>query len=473
MVKENQYRDQIDRYIESKKEEMLKDLGTLVRIDSQRTEASEGKPFGDGPARVLDEALKLMSGYGLKVTDYDHYAVTGDYGNGEKVLDILAHLDVVPVSDEWTVTAPFEPKIVDGRIYGRGTSDNKGPAVAALYAIRAVKDLGIGLSGSVRLILGSDEECGSSDLKHYYSIEKEAPYTFTPDADFPVINLEKGRLALPFTASAPEEGNTVILSFEGGDKVNVVPQNAHALIRTGTDCSLVRKAADEIGTQTGVTIRTEEKDDGILISVRGTAAHGSTPELGCNAVTALLRLLSFLMADEHHHTSDLIKGLDRLFRHGDTKGTAMGIAMQDEKAGELTMNLGILKISDGRLYGEFDIRAPLCANDDNLTAVVRKNLAQIGIKMEDGKMKKPHYVPEDLPFIRILLESYEHYTGEKGECLSTGGGTYVHDLERGVAFGCTMPGEDTHMHGDDEFMEISSLLLSAKIFADVIVKMCS
>ena len=186
------YREKIDAYIDSKKEEMLADLSRLVRINSQRGEAIVGMPFGEGPAKVLAEAEELIKGYGFAVTNYDNYVVTGDFSDAEKGLDILAHLDVVPVTDDWTVTQPFEPKVVGDRIYGRGTADDKGPAIAALYAMKAIKELGIPMKKSVRLILGSDEECGSGELEYYYKKEEEAPYTFTPDAEFPVINIAKG-----------------------------------------------------------------------------------------------------------------------------------------------------------------------------------------------------------------------------------------------------------------------------------------
>ena len=475
MSQENSYRSRIEAYIDEHKEDILADLCTLVRIDSQRREAQEGKPYGEGPARVLDEAGEMMRSYGLKVTDYAHYVVTGDLGEGPKMLDILAHLDVVPVTDEWTVTAPFEPKIVDGKIYGRGTADDKGPAIAALYAIRAIKDLSIPLRSSVRLILGSDEECGSSDLAYYFGIEKEAPYTFTPDADFPLINLEKGRLAKSFTCRFEDDLLTAegirLICLEGGDKVTVVPQNARAVV-AGIAPEVLEEAALKTASETGTKIRVGTEGANCSVHVRGTAAHGSTPELGCNAVTALLKLLSCLAGDSTTKEAKVIRGLDTVFAHGDTRGEAAGIAMEDEAAGKLTLNLGVLRIEEGSLYGEFDVRAPLCANDENLTEVMRASLQKAGVTMEAGGMKKPHYVPEDLPFIRILLESYEHYSGLKGECLSTGGGTYVHDLERGVAFGCVLPGVDNHMHGDDEFMVIDDLIMSAKIFADVIVRMC-
>lgn len=240
------YREKIDAYIDSKKDEMLEDLKTLVRINSQRGRAEEGKPFGDGPAKVIAAAEGLMKQYGLQTTNYDNYVVTGDFGTQEKALDILAHLDVVPVTEDWTVTEPFQPKVVDGRIYGRGTADDKGPAIAALYALRAIRELGLPMKKSVRLILGSDEECGSGDLEYYYAKEQEAPYTFTPDADFPLINIEKGSFKGEFSADFPvEDAKAYVVSFTSGDKVNVVPARAE-LVVAGVEAAVVEEAAARV-----------------------------------------------------------------------------------------------------------------------------------------------------------------------------------------------------------------------------------
>ena len=475
---DNMYREKLDAYIEGKREEMLRDLSALVSIPSMRGEPEEGKPYGEAPARVLDAMANLMNDYGMTVTDYEHYAVAGDYGPGEKELDILAHLDVVPVTEDWTVTKPFVPLIKDGRIYGRGTADDKGPAIAALYAVRAVREMGIPLKRSVRLICGSDEECGSSDLKYYYGIEKEAPCTFTPDADFPLINLEKARLAKSFSACPGP--SSVLASFSGGDKVNVVPGKAEMILRAGAEDSLqerIEKLAQETADKTGTAFYTERTAEGLKILVKGTAAHASSPQNGTNALTALLSFVKLLLEEKPFENEEPMKRLASLlsvFPHGDTTGEAAGIRMSDEISGELTQNLGILRYDGetGIILGEFDIRAPLCADDNNLTAVIDRKLSEAGFEPEKKMLKKAHYVPADTPFVKILLESYEKYTGEKGVPLYTGGGTYVHELERGVAFGCMREGVDNHMHGDDEFMEIDTLVMSAKIFADVIVRIC-
>lgn len=468
------YRSRIDEYIDSHREEMLRDLETLMRIDSTKGEKLPGKPFGEGPARVLAAMEELLEKSGVQVTNYDNYTVTGDLeGKGTKALDILAHLDVVPVSEDWTVTAPFEPKIIGDRIYGRGSSDDKGPAIAALYAVKAVKELGIPLERGVRLIFGSDEECGSADLEYYYSKEKEAEYTFTPDAAFPLINLEKARYAKSFTAEVSDEGvsGAKIISVRSGDKGNVIPGKAEAVV-TGLSEEELKGAADAAAKKTGASFSVEANADGsYAIHVKGQTGHASTPELAVNAATALLDLLAALpFADSGSFRA--IRSIHELFPFGDNRGEALGVEMGDEESGDLTMSLDIVNLDGGKLYAEFDSRAPLCATDENLTAVVQKKLKSAGFTVEEGNLIPVHYVSADSHFVKTLLSSYEKYSGKEGKPFAIGGGTYVHNLERGVAFGCEDPAVDNHMHGDDEFMLISVILESAKIFADAIVNLC-
>lgn len=458
-----------DQFIDEHAEEMLADLKTLVRIPSMRGEAKPGMPFGEEPARALAAAKELMESYGLTTKNYENYVVTGDFNDREKQLDILAHLDVVPVTKDWTVTQPFEPKVTDGKIYGRGTADDKGPAIAALYAMRAIKECGIDLKKNVRLILGSDEECGSGDLEYYYKIEEEAPASFTPDADFPLINLEKGRLAKQFTARFEQAlEKPFVREFHGGDKVNVVPANARAVL-----CGVSEKElAQAIGQDTtGVVFTMEASGEDVCVFAKGIAAHASTPDMGKNAVSALAGLLARLpLADSAQKQA--FEAVARLFPFADHAGSALGAAMSDEISGELTMNLGILNYDGTMMSGTFDSRVPVCGNDANVTEVLRAVLKENGFVMEEGNMIPPHYVPEDSPLVQTLLKSYEKYTGIAGKPLAIGGGTYVHELQRGVAFGCMTSDVDNHMHGDDEFMVIDVLVQSAKIFADAICRLC-
>jgi succinyl-diaminopimelate desuccinylase len=465
------YKEVLDRYLDDHKEEMLRDLEELIRIDSVRGEAKEGQPFGEGPAKVLGAAEKLLGTYGFTVRNYDNYVVTGDLNEKEKQLDILAHLDVVPVSpSDWTVTQPFEPVIRDGRIYGRGSADDKGPAIAALYAMRAVKESGIPLSKNVRLILGSDEECGSGDLDYYYDQEEEAPMTFTPDAEFPVINIEKGHLSKSFWRIFEEQPQLpTVTSFHSGTAVNVVPAKATATVK-GLTKEEIQQAIDR--DKSGVSFQVSKEGDELTIEARGLAAHASTPEDGKNALCALVALLAELPLAKNA-LSEAIEALIQLFPVGDFHGAALGIDIKDEESGALSMTLDILNYDGKTLKGRFDSRIPICGTDENVSRVIEARLTEKGFECSKENMAPVHYVPADSELVVSLLESYERYTGIKGKPLAIGGGTYVHGLKRGVAFGCEVEGVDNHLHGDDEFMEVDVLLMSAKIFADAIVKLCS
>jgi len=465
------YRKEIDEYIDSHVQEMMEDICVLCRINSERTAAREGMPYGEGAAQALDAALKMAGGYGFAVRNYDHYVGTADLNDKERQLDILAHLDVVPAGEGWQVTAPYDPVLKDGRIYGRGTADDKGPAVAALYAMRAVKELGIPLKKNVRLILGTDEECGSSDIAHYYKIEKEAPMTFSPDAEFPVINVEKGRLEGHFTGGFPRAAGTArLVSLNAGLKVNVVPAKAFA-VTEGVALDVAKRIAEDVEKETGIRFVFSQEDARIRITAEGANAHAAHPEGGNNALTGLLTLVVRLPLEECGQIACL-KGLLGLIPHGDLYGEGLGIAMEDEISGKLTLAFSMLNVTDTGLEGYFDSRCPICSTEENVLQVVKGKMGGIGLTLHNGSMKPPHHVDGDGVFVQALLKVYEEYTGRKGGCLYTGGGTYVHDLKNGVAFGAAMPGTDNHMHGADEFAVVGELVMSAKIFAQVIVELC-
>lgn len=465
--------DQIKSIAEKNRKAMTCDLCDLIKIRSERGEAAPGKPFGSGPAMALSAALKKASDMGLYTKNYDSYVGAVDYD--EKLpacLDILAHLDVVPAGDDWNVTKPFEPLIVDGRLYGRGTADDKGPAVAALYAVKTVRELGIPLKKNVRLILGTNEECGSSDISHYYEIEKEAPMTFSPDAEFPVINIEKGGLRSAFTAGFTENATLPkIISIDGGTKLNVVPGTANA-VAAGFTIPQLEGYCAKAEKLTGVSFTCEQQNSAVLIKAKGASAHASTPEKGNNPITALLYLLASMPFNRSEGFKKLC-AVNSLFPHNDWDGKAAGIAMSDKESGKLTISLDILHYTEKGFEGAFDCRAPLCATDENVRNVLTKKLESSGIKTDGKKMFAAHYVPADTPFVNELLKCYEQYTGNKGYCVAIGGGTYVHELKNGVAFGCTMPGSDQNMHGADEFAYIDDLVKSTEIFAQVIVDLCS
>lgn len=460
----------IEAYFAAQKDALLADICHVVRIKSDKGEALPGKPFGEGPAAALAELLRMADGMGFRTRNYENYVGTVDFNAQETQLAILAHLDVVPAGNDWTVTPPYEPVVRDGKLYGRGSADDKGPAIVALYAMKALKDLGVSLKKNVRLIVGTDEECGSSDIAYYYSKEKEDPMTFSPDASFPVINIEKARLVGTLTAPfVPDAALPRVKQIDAGVKENVVHDVAKAVVEglTPEELAPFLKQAEE---QTGARFTAQPVQGETEISVKGKAAHASTPEQGNNALTALLELLTALPLAKSESAAKL-RALAQLFPHGDTVGKAAGVAMSDAESGALTISLNMLHVDADGLSGVFDCRAPLCANEENLQNVLQKRAEEAGLALRQ-EFAPAHHVPGNTPFVRTLLKCYEQYTGRKGECMATGGGTYVHELENGVAFGCSMPETDNRMHGADEFAVVDELLTAAKIYTQAILELC-
>lgn len=466
------YKEKIEEYINTHIQEMLEDICELCRINSVKMPAEEDMPYGPAVAECLDAALDMAEGYGFEVQDYDGYVGCVDMDSTLPAqLDILAHLDIVPAGEGWQETEPFEPVVKDGMLYGRGTQDDKGPAVAALYAMRAVKELGIPLKKNVRLILGTDEECGSSDIEHYYKIEKEAPMTFSPDAQYPLVNVEKGRLEGHFTAKfQPSDALPRLVKIEAGTKVNVVPGKARATVE-GLELSVLEEAARKAQEKTGITFQFAPEAPFCEITAVGVGSHASRPQDGKNAITGLLELLCSLpLADCPQ--MEYLRKTAALMPHGDVNGTALGIDMEDEVSGRLTLAFSMLTADGSGLDGQFDSRVPVCGNEDNVLKVVKARMAEQGLELLSDSMTPPHMVEGDSLLVKTLLSIYERYTQKEGKCLAIGGATYVHDLKNGVAFGASMPGTENRMHGADEFAVVEELAVSAKMFAQAIVELC-
>ena len=466
------YQEQINAYFDdpARRQQLVEMTSRLVRIRSVREEAQPGMPFGPGPAAALAEGLRLAEELGFATKNYDNYVGAVDMNDLETQLHILCHLDVVGEGTGWTVTEPYEPIEVNGMLYGRGTDDDKGPAVAALLAMQAVRDLGVPLKKNVRLLLGTDEESGSGDIAYYYSKEPYAPCTFSPDGEFPVINLEKGSYKPVFTKTwAAESATPRVKEFHGGFRINVLPPEAECLV-AGLSAEAAQPYCDKAAAETGVTYVLTQRGDDLHILCKGKGAHASTPEEGVNAITGLIHLLCMLPLAKVGSTAAL-HALNALFPHGDSAGKALGIAQADEMSGPLTLAFSLLELNDTGLSGQFDSRVPVCANEDNCKAVAEAAFAKFGFAAEGG-MQEPHYTPADTPLVSTLLKCYEQYSGRKGECLAIGGGTYVHDIPGGVAFGCAMPGFNGNMHGADEHTCIADQLTAAKIFTQAIIDLC-
>ena len=468
------YQEKIEAYWSDpdRERELVAAISRLVAVKSVKGEAEPGKPFGAGPAAALDEALKLCAELGFTTTDYDGYVGLCDLNDKETRLHILGHLDVVGEGSGWS-TDPYACVEQDGVLYGRGVSDDKGPVVCALLAMKAVRDLGLPLTANARMILGTDEESGSSDIAYYYSKEPYAPYAFTPDADFPVINIEKGHYHPDFGAQwAASDALPRVAAMTGGFRQNVVPPEAEAMV-LGVFPADVQDLCDAVAKRTGAVFTVNGSANGCHIHCAGRNAHAASPDDGINAIAALLEVLGGLELADCGSTK-AIRSMHALFPFGDNRGRALGIAQEDEQSGPLTLNLAIMKLTETGFTAKFDVRFPLCANEDNCKRTCEASFAAHGISVTgDPDMTTVHCVEADSPLVRTLLSCYSTYTGVKDpKPIAIGGGTYVHDIPGGVAFGCDFPGFDPKMHAADEQASIANLLLSCKIFTQAIAELC-
>ena len=448
----------INTIIDTMRDELVDTLNRWIAVPSVKADALPGAPFGEEVKRMLHMALEDGEKMGFVTRNIDGYA--GDLRMGPvgvEPLGILAHLDVVPAGDGWQ-TPPFEPTQVGDRIYGRGTSDDKGPAIAALFAMKAIKEAGIPLKREVRLILGCDEESGWEDM-HYYCDHCDMPKTgFSPDASFPVINTEKGMLHLSLRAPYCADGLEV-KEINVGERCNVIPGNATALIGGAEDeCEKINRLAEDMLVQVEAEYLGEHT---IKLISTGIPGHAAYPEAAKNALGQLLIMLRALGVSGVLKTLADVVGME-------SDGSGLGIRCSDETSGGLTCNLGILRYApETGLYATLDIRYPILCKWEALLAAATAALGK-NIQVTVDEQKDPHHVAPSSELVTALLDAYHEVTGRPKECIATGGGTYARCLEEGVAFGSAFPEDEELAHQAGEYASIDGLMQNVQIFARAI-----
>ena len=447
--------------INEMKEEPGKQLAEWIAIPSVKGESAPNAPFGVEVRRMLDKALSDARAMGFETRDFDGYAGDVRMGPiGVNPLAILAHLDVVPAGDGWH-TDPFTATVDGNMMYGRGTEDDKGPAIAALYAMLAVAKSGLPLKREVRLILGCDEECGWGCMD-YYTAHCDMPKTgFSPDASYPVINTEKGILHLKLHSAPCDEGLRV-LEMHVGDRANVIPGSASAKV-AGDEalCEAIASKAAELQ----MDVKARYVGEGVVeVLSTGIPGHAAFPWGAKNALGQLLTVLDPMGLKGGLHILATVVGMQY-------DGSSLMIKCSDEISGELTCNMGVLRYDPEKgLDAMLDIRYPLLANPDGLMAGVRAALTEC-FTVESDHHQVPHHVASNSKLVQGLLDAYGEVTGLKKECIAIGGGTYARVLEEGVAFGAVFTDEEERAHQADERVNLDSLTKNIEIYAKAILNL--
>lgn len=447
--------------------EMIADLQALIQIDSVLDEATATPtvPFGEGPLKALQWMLEKGDAAGMRTVNMDNKVGFIEMGDGDEMVGILCHVDVVPAGSDW-VHAPFGGEIEDGKLYGRGAIDDKGPTMAAWLAMKMVKDAGIKLDRRVRMIIGTDEETGFRCIEHYMANEEVPTLGFAPDAEFPMINAEKGIADTIYRLQDVTDDDEQLRTFNAGHRTNMVPDFATATLQH-VDASIVDAFNAYIQQQALTGEITNNENNSYTVTLKGVSAHAMEPN---NGVNAAVKLAVFLADVVNTPTSKrfidfIVKGFA-----SETRGHALGLAYSDDMSGETTLNAGIIEFEAGRI-GEVRVsmRYSVSYEFDEMIEKGRAALAGTGFELIIVEDSKPHYVAPEEELVQKLSAVYERHTGEKATLLSTGGGTYARELPTGVAFGMLFPGEGDVAHQHDEFVVVENLVKAAAIYADAIV----
>lgn len=451
-------------YIDAHQDELIASLQKCIQIPSVYTDDGSGHPYGQPLRDCLDYMLQLCRDMGFEAHEMDGHVGWCEYGQGEEMVGVLGHLDVVPEGEGWSVP-PYEGRVVDNRLYGRGTMDDKGPIVASLYALKAIKESGLPLKRRIRILFGLNEETGSADMKYYVKHGGEIPVMgITPDGEYPVINGEKGLVTEFFAREWEQSGAIRFESIRGGAAHNIVPDKACAIL----NCS--PELTGEICAMTADKIVCTPTETGVRIDAAGVNAHGGTPHEGENAVGRLLLFLNRLPLEGD--AAVVIGTLaEKLGMEWD--GKSLGIAMEDELSGELTMNLGVLEADAGHIEFKTSYRYPVTHKFEECGPIVEEAFAQAGFRVSHLLHKAAIYMPEDSELVRKLLKVYSDYTGDHSGPKCIGGGTYAKMIPNTLAFGPIFPGDEVREHKPDEFIEISRLVDNAKILADAMYELAN
>ncbi|SDK15710.1 dipeptidase PepV [Natronincola ferrireducens] len=442
--------DSLENKVQSLKDELVSSIQQLVQIKSVEAEALEKMPFGKGVNDALQFTLALGEKMGFSTVNKDGYYGYIEMGEGEELIGILGHLDVVPAEkpEAWTYP-PFSGEIADNRIYGRGTLDDKGPLLAVLYGMKALKEADIPLNKRVRLILGTNEETHWKDINKYIEEEEIPTLGFTPDSDYPLINAEKGLLQVKLSI---DEGTS--FKFQGGTALNSVPESCSF---TGEDLQSLIKTADDLNYQYIIQENT--------FTFLGKAAHSAKAWEGKNAIVQGALLLS-----KEKVTSSVIDFVAKEVGE-DVYARRIFNNYCDNVSGNLTFNIAKVLIDENKQELYIDIRMPVTKEMKEVLELLKKSVKPYGLNMEVLDSLPSLYVPEDHYLVQTLRQVYEEVTNQNSTPLATGGATYARAFKNFVAFGPLFPGEEKMAHKANEYIDIDSLMKTTVIYAKAIVKL--
>ena len=446
----------IDRFIADNEKQIFDDIARLVAIDSVEGESAPGMPFGPGPDRALKEALKLSEELGLKAVNCENYMGYAEIGEGEDYLATITHLDVVPVGEGWKED-PFQMREREGYIIGRGVMDDKGPSVLCLYALKYLKEKKIPLRYPVRALLGANEESGMRDVEYYLENYKAPLFCFSPDANFPLCNGEKGITRGRMVAKVPMEN---IVDIKGGFVSNAVADKAEAWIR-----------AERVEAAERVAV--ERVEDGLWhLTATGVGGHASLPAGTVNAIGVLVNaILDQKLAGAQE--ARFLRAVAALMEN--TDGSGLGVEADDGLFQPLTIVGSMIGVEDGKMVQIYDSRYPTNTSGEKIAATIRARFGEV-LDCVCEREAPPFYMSLDKPEVKACIDAYNAITGENAVPYTIGGGTYARDFPNAVSFGPEHPERPIPafagpIHGVDEAACKDWLLEALKVYILALIEL--
>ncbi len=463
-----QYLESIYNYIDENRDNIVEDLIKVCRIESVTNEDAEIKPFGQSCRNVLDYMLAKGDEEGFVTTNHEYYVGSIKYDIGkEKRIGILAHLDVVPAGEDWTITEPYNPVLKDGLLFGRGTGDNKSGAIAGLYIIKAFRDLNIPLKNNIEVLLGTNEETGMKDMEYYRAHYQTPEFTFVPDAGFPGAAGEFGRVRFVLTSQKPLSDDFV--NAYAGSAFNIVPNKATVVLKK--DTAIDYKALPEDFDIT-------ETEEGIEIIAHGVTTHAAGPERGNNAIRVLTNALLTLngLKDEDRKIIEFIDNVNN-----DYYGSFLNIDNTDEVSGQTVSSGTVLKFENGKVSLLNDCRYCVTDNGDRLEANIRAKAAEWDYDVSFEEKTYGYHLDINGPIIQTINKVYQEYSGHTDREIMIGkGGTYAGALPNAFATGCVytenwgerpdfLPEGHGSAHQPDEFLNIDNYIKGIKLLVTMVM----
>ena len=441
-----------DKIIENYKENIITSTQELIKFPSVSEEnLSSENPFGENCTNCLKYFLDLAASLGFRTKNIDNYAGYVEFGNGDEMVGIIGHLDVVPalIEDGWT-TPPFSPEIRDGKLFGRGSIDDKGPVIASLYAMKAIMDT-TQVSKTVRLIVGLNEEKGWKCMDYYKEHEQWPNIGFSPDANFPGIYAEKGIMSLSIASTLSIKNYEIINIDTKSNAINVVPKYISITLKGNQGINLSEKENIKV---------TKLDNDLIKIESFGIASHAAHPELGKNAIK---QLVEFLL-NNFEFNEDILKSYYDNGLFSITSPEFMSNETIEDESGILTSNVASSEYKDGKIIFNINLRIPVTYNLDEILNKYRFFDNEVTLL----STQDPLYIEKDSYLVKTLVDIFNKKTNTDSKPITIGGGTYARAFENFISYGLTMPGEKDMCHQVDEFVKIDDLILGSKIYAEAI-----